>query len=158
MAQEIERKFLVANEDWRTGVVATRSLCQAYLARTDKVSARVRIADGKEAFLTIKSAAAGTKRSEFEYPVPVEDARELIALCQGRTIDKTRHIAEFGGDRWEIDVFAGALAGLVIAEIELADEAAPFERPPWLGAEVTGNPDYYNAALALGTPPGGTRG
>jgi adenylate cyclase len=152
MAHEIERKFLVSGENWRSSVTATKSLHQAYLARTDQLSARVRIVDGKEAFLTIKSAGAGATRSEFEYPIPVEDARELMELREGRIIEKVRHIAKIDGMRWEIDVFAGELIGLVIAEIELADEDTGFEHPRWLGREVTHDPAYYNAALALGGP------
>jgi adenylate cyclase len=156
MGREIERKFLVSDESWREAVAATKSLRQAYLARTDRLSARVRIIDDKEAFLTMKSAEAGMTRAEFEYAIPVEDARELMELGQGRLIEKVRHIVETGGARWEIDVFDGELAGLVIAEIEFSDAGAHFERPAWLGREVTGDPAYYNATLALeGLPHGG---
>lgn len=155
MAWEIERKFLVIDESWRGGVSATMALQQAYLARTDRLSARVRIIDGAQACLAIKSSGAGEIRLEYEYAIPVEDARELMELRQGGLIEKTRHIVETGGARWEVDVFGGGLAGLVVAEIELDEIEKPFERPAWLGHEVTGDPAYYNAALAIGGLPAG---
>lgn len=157
MALEIERKFLVIDESWRGGVSAKISLQQAYLARTERLSARVRIIGGTDALLAIKSSGAGAVRSEYEYAIPVGDARELMELRQGALIEKTRHIVGQGSARWEVDVFGGGLAGLVIAEIELATVDAAFARPPWLGREVTGDPAYYNAALALaGLPAGAT--
>jgi adenylate cyclase len=153
MAREIERKFLVAGDGWRQNVVAVKSLRQAYLARTDRLSARVRIVDGTSATITLKSAQAGTTRSEYEYAIPVDDALELLELRQGTLIDKTRHIVAAGGLRWEIDVFAGALEGLIIAEIELPDAGTEIRRPVWLGREVTDDAAYYNANLSLGVPP-----
>lgn len=155
MALEIERKFLVIGESWRRDASASLALRQAYLARTERLSARVRVIDEREAFLAIKSSGAGAVRSEYEYAIPVSDALELIELRQGEVIAKTRHIVENAGARWEIDVFEGALSGLVIAEIELAGTDAAFERPDWLGREVTGDPAYYNAALALAGLPAG---
>src|SRR5690606_33517503 len=108
-----------------------------------RASVRVRIA-GDEAFLNIKSRAVGHTRQEFDYPVPLADARALLALCVGGTIDKQRHYVEHAGRLWEVDEFLGDNAGLVVAEIELgrADEA--FERPDWIGAEVTDDVRYYN--------------
>lgn len=153
MAQEIERKFLVVSEGWRDGITATQALSQAYLARTDSLSARVRIVDGRHAFLALKSSRPGPTRSEFEYAIPVADACDLMQLRQGRVIEKTRHIVEAGGSRWEVDIFGGELAGLAIAEIELARADDAFARPGWLGREVTDDPAYYNAALALGGMP-----
>lgn len=148
MGREIERKFLVEGDGWRTGVTRSRVFRQGYLAQTPHVSVRVRLGEG-EARLTIKGAEAGTSRAEFEYAIPAGDARELLALREGIVIEKTRHDVPAGGDTmWEIDEFAGALAGLVLAEIELADETQAFERPAWLGREVTDDPRYYNAALA----------
>src|SRR5690606_9873858 len=110
-------------------------------------SVRVSIA-GDQAFLNIKSRDAGHTRQEFDYPIPVEDGRALLALCVGGLIDKRRHHVNHAGHLWEGDEFLGDNAGLVVAEIELgrADEA--FERPPWLGAEVTDDARYYNLALA----------
>lgn len=112
-----------------------------------KASVRVRI-QGSEAYLNLKSRELGHTRQEFDYPIPVEDARALLALCVGGRIDKRRHLVRHAGHLWEVDEFLGDNAGLVVAEIELdhADEA--FERPGWLGAEVTDDPRYYNLALA----------
>ncbi len=152
MAKEIERKFLVAGEGWRDQATGSKSLRQGYLAETDKLVIRVRIVDEAEAYLTFKSALRGTTRAEFEYPVPLDDARALIELHQGLVIEKRRHLVPFDGFTWEVDVFAGAHAGLVIAEIELPAEDTPFERPDWLGREVTGERRYYNASLALERP------
>jgi adenylate cyclase len=148
MATEIERKFLVTGDAWRP--LASRSIAirQAYLSQIDKTSIRIRIVDDVKAFLTIKSPELGPARSEFEYSIPVDDARALMALRTGIAIEKRRHIVQLGGMRWEIDVFEGAHAGLIIAEIELPDAEAAFGRPPWLGEEVTGDPRYYNAHLA----------
>lgn len=149
MGREIERKFLVAGDGWRRSVVAAKSLRQGYLARTDRISARVRVEDDRSATMTLKSAQPGIARSEYEYAIPVEDALELLELRQGKLVEKTRHIVEAGGMRWEVDVFAGELAGLVLAEIELPDTDTHFERPDWLGREVTHETGYYNAALAM---------
>lgn len=147
MGVEIERKFLVASDGWRSEVASHSHIRQAYLAVNDMSTVRVRITDDA-AFLTIKSAGPALRRDEFEYPIPLEDAEALLALRSGRLIEKRRHIVPQGALRWEIDVFAGDLAGLVIAEIELPDEATAFARPAWLGAEVTGDARYANAGLA----------
>ena len=152
MAKEIERKFLVAGEGWRDRVARSRGLRQGYLAQTGKLAARVRILDDAEAVLTIKSAAPGTTRSEFEYPIPLADARALLELASGLVIEKRRHLVPLDGLTWEVDVFEGAHAGLVLAEVELPAEDTPFERPDWLGPEVTDDRRYYNANLALQRP------
>ncbi len=148
MAEEIERKFLVSGAGWRSRVERSVAVRQAYLTRGDALTMRVRIFDDKDAFLTIKSAQPGMTRSEFEYVIPLADARDLIQLHTGLVIEKCRHIVRLGKDLWEVDVFEGAHAGLVIAEIELSSEDSSFERPDWLGAEVTHDPRYYNANLA----------
>lgn len=148
MATEVERKFLVTGDEWRDQVAHSVAIRQAYLSFTAAMAIRIRIVDDAKAFLTIKSAEPGIARSEFEYPVPLEDARGLIELRTGQVIEKRRHLVRFRGAQWEIDVFEGAHAGLVIAEIELADENAAFEHPPWLGKEVTGEARYYNVNLA----------
>lgn len=153
MATEIERKFLLGGDGWRSQVKSAHRLKQAYLARTGQLSARVRTVDGKRGFLTIKSAEPGMSRAEYEYEIPVADAEELMRLREGRLIEKTRHLVESGSLTWEIDVFHGALAGLAIAEVELPSEDAAFERPAWLGREVTGENAYYNAHLAMGEGP-----
>ena len=148
MGQEIERKFLVADDGWRADVERSVAVTQGYLALTDRAVIRVRIVDDATATLTIKSAASGAVRDEFEYAIPLDDARALLALHLGRLIEKRRHIVRIAGARWEIDVFAGDHQGLVLAEIELADAASPIDPPPWLGREVTGEARYYNARLA----------
>ena len=149
MATEIERKFLVSGNEWQGLAVRSTMIRQVYLSGGDTAATvRIRIVDDAKAFLTIKSPQLGPVRSEFEYSIPPEDARELIKLRTGLAIEKRRHIVEVGDARWEIDVFEGAHAGLVIAEIELPDADAIFERPQWLGEEVTGDPRYYNAHLA----------
>lgn len=152
MGVEIERKFLVASEAWRDDVTSHNDIRQAYLAVSGNATVRVRIKD-KAAFLTIKSASPAMRRDEFEYPIPLDDAEALLALRTGRLIEKRRHIVPQGALRFEIDVFAGDLAGLVIAEIELPDEATTFARPAWLGEEVTGDPRYANARLATNGAP-----
>ncbi|MBS0248542.1 MAG: CYTH domain-containing protein [Proteobacteria bacterium] len=147
MGIEIERKFLLASEAWRDQVVSHSNIRQAYLAVTDTNTVRVRVTD-TAAFLTIKSAGQAMSRDEFEYSIPLGDAKALLALRAGRLIEKRRHIVPHGSLRWEIDVFSGELAGLVIAEIELPSEDTIFERPAWLGEEITGDRRYANASLA----------
>ena len=158
MAEEIERKFLVAGEGWRAAAAGSRVLRQGYLALTERMALRVRILDDAEALLTIKSAEPGTTRAEFEYPIPLADARDLLKLHVGLVIEKRRHIVPLDGLTWEVDVFEGAHAGLVIAEVELPAADAPFARPDWLGREVTEDRRYYNASLALERPDGDAAG
>jgi adenylate cyclase len=147
--REIERKFLVAGDAWRTLAESSRRLRQAYLAETDRAVVRVRIVDDDYAVLTIKSAEAGLSRQEFEYPLPKSDAETLIELRQGSILDKTRFHVSHEGHIWEIDVYGGENSGLVIAEIELASEDVAVEPPAWLGDEVTGDRRYYAARLAV---------
>jgi adenylate cyclase len=146
--QEIERKFLVADDGWRAHAGAGRRLKQAYLAETDRAVFRTRIADGAAATLTIKSAEAGLSRQEFEYDLPVEDAEALVKLRQGSVLEKTRFDVPFGGRKWEIDVYGGDNEGLVVAEVEIESETADVELPPWIGREVTGEERYYASQLA----------
>lgn len=154
MGQEIERKFLVVGDGWRLEGGKQTSIMQAYVAMGEKAQVRVRIIDGETAKLTVKDRVPGAVRAEFEYAIPVEDARVMLALRTGGLIEKTRNIVPFGGMQWEVDVFGGALAGLVLAEVELDDAARHFTLPPWAGREVTGDARYYNAALAIsGTVP-----
>jgi CYTH domain-containing protein len=145
MGIEIERKFLVVGDDWRAAPGVP--VAQGYLNRDKARTVRVRIAD-RQAWLTVKGLSTGATRAEFEYPIPVADAEQLLALCDGPVVRKTRRVVEHAGARWEIDEFEGDNAGLVVAEIELACEDAPFEPPPWLGAEVTHDPRYFNSSLA----------
>jgi adenylate cyclase len=146
MPREIERKFLLKNDAWRSEVTRSRLLCQGYLASGGRASVRVRVA-GAEAWLNIKIGGLVASRQEYEYPVPLDEARELLAAAEGPLIEKTRHFVECGGVTFEIDEFHGDNAGLVVAEVELEREDAPFPRPPWLAAEVTQIRRYYNVCL-----------
>ncbi|MCJ2188740.1 CYTH domain-containing protein [Novosphingobium beihaiensis] len=155
MTIEIERKFLIADDAWRAQVTGQKHIRQAYLSDSGGASVRVRVVDGSSAKLTVKGATRtdgpALSRAEFEYTIPVEDALAMLELRTGRVLEKTRHLVPAGpGRTWEVDVFAGALEGLVLAEIELdrADEDVP--QPEWLGREVTGDPQYSNTALAKG--------
>lgn len=148
MAVEIERKFLVRDDSWREQVERSIPMRQGYLHRDDRTAIRVRIF-GDQAHLNIKASDDGIHRHEFEYPIPLADARALFEqVVQGDVLEKVRHELHFGGHRWEIDEFLGDNAPLVVAEIELASADQPFERPPWLGEEVSSDPRYYNANLA----------
>ena len=147
MGLEIERRFLVTGDGWRAAAIGTRRLHQGYLAREDGVTVRLRVADGA-AKLTIKGPG-GLVRPEFEYAIPAQEAEEMLAtLCTGRRLVKTRHDVPHGGLMWEVDVFEGPLAGLVVAEVELPHAAHLLDLPPWAGREVTEDPRYSNAALA----------
>jgi adenylate cyclase len=148
MGFEIERKFLVTNDAWRAGAIEHRRLRQAYLTSDDKASIRVRIKDNGDATLTIKSRGAELRRLELEYSVPTLEAEAMIPLRRGSIIEKVRHKVPFGGLTWEVDVFAGENEGLVIAEVELSQEHQLIELPSWVGAEVTGQAQYYNGSLA----------
>jgi len=149
MPFEIERKFLVRGSAWRDHATECYQIRQAYLASEGKASIRVRIKDKGGAALTIKSRTAERRRLELEYPIPVLEAEALIALRRGSIIEKDRYIVPHAGKSWEVDVFAGSNAGLVIAEVELQDEHERVPLPPWAGPEVTGQAPYYNSALTV---------
>jgi len=146
MPREIERKFLVKNDEWRRLAHRSQRMSQGYLASGGRVSLRVRIA-GDEARLNMKTGGLVASRQEYEYPIPIADARELLALAIGPLIDKTRHFVEHGGMTWEVDEFHGDNTGLVVAELELTREDEQFPRPPWAGVEVTQLARYYNSCL-----------
>jgi adenylate cyclase len=146
MALEIERKFLLRDEGWRKQVERSLAMRQAYLGG-DGVSVRVRF-EGDQARLNIKQLRLGLVRDEFEYAIPLVDARRLMELAAGGGTEKTRHFVRHAGMLWEIDEFHGDNQGLIVAEVELESEHQEFERPPWLGKEVTGAERYYNVALA----------
>jgi len=154
MPVEIERKFLVTGDGWRAAAHRVIPMAQGYIndqaamdSGAQKASVRVRIQD-QEAFLNLKSRELGHTRQEFEYPLPLDDARALLALCVGGLIDKRRHLVQHQGHLWEVDEFLGDNAGLVVAEIELESADEAFAKPDWIGAEVTDDPRYYNLALA----------
>ncbi len=146
MSIEIERKFLVRNNGWKIDAHG-QHYTQGYLSTDPDRVVRVRLA-GEQAWLTIKSRAVALVRAEFEYPIPAADARTLLGqLCRGPLIDKTRYRLPHAGHVWEVDEFHGENAGLVVAEIELSRADEPFERPAWLGDEVSADPRYGNSSL-----------
>jgi len=147
MATEIERKFLLRNDSWRQLADAGTRFSQGYMIGSSQASVRVRI-EGDQANLNIKSATLGIQRHEFEYSIPLDEAREMLeTLCEKPIIDKFRYRLHYGEHEWEIDVFEGDNAGLVVAEIELEHEDEAFERPDWLGEEVSHDVRYYNVNL-----------
>lgn len=154
MGIEIERKFLVTDDGWRAAAHAVIPMAQGYIndmaamdSGAQKASVRVRI-QGDAAYLNIKSRELGHTRQEFDYPIPVDEARALLALCVGGLVEKNRHYVEHAGRLWEVDEFLGANAGLVVAEVELEAVDAPLAKPDWAGAEATHAQRYYNLALA----------
>lgn len=149
MSKEIERKFLVAGE-FRQEATGSCRLVQGYISADPDRTVRVRV-KGDKGFLTIKgrSSEDGLSRYEWEKEIPVSEALELMNLCESGVIDKTRYLVPVGDHTYEVDVFHGANEGLVLAEIELTDEQEVFEKPSWLGEEVTGDPRYYNSMLSL---------
>lgn len=149
MGQEIERKFLVAGEGWRDEPGKEKQIVQAYIGMGEKAQVRVRIIDGTSAVLTVKDCGTGLVRQEYEYAVPPADARAMLELRTGGLIEKTRKEIRRGDLVWEVDCYSGGLAGLVVAEVELADSDDQAPLPDWAGREVTGDPRYYNATLAL---------
>ena len=147
MAQEIERKFRVANDDWRAMATSSSSIKQGYLSSSAEATVRVRLEDNLGT-LTIKSKTKGITRNEFEYAIPAQEAKELLMLCRGPLIEKIRYRILQENHTWEIDVFEGDNDGLIIAEIELTSEDDYFAKPQWLGEEVSGDSRYYNSNLA----------
>ncbi|ARO87737.1 CYTH domain-containing protein [Nitrosospira lacus] len=148
MNKEIERKFLVEDKNadsWRNAIYS--EIRQGYLSVDKQRTVRVRIA-GDSAYLTIKGITAGATRAEYEYPIPVAHAREMLDdLCLRPLIEKRRYRVGYGGLVWEVDEFYGDNAGLIVAEVELKSAQQVFDRPPWAGEEVTDDPRYYNANL-----------
>jgi adenylate cyclase len=147
MAKEIERKFLVKGEFKDQAFKATR-ITQGYLSSVPERTVRVRV-KGEKGFITIKGIgnASGASRYEWEKEIPVDEVKELLLICEPGVIDKTRYLVKAGEYTFEVDEFYGDNEGLTVAEIELPDENAAFERPDWLGEEVTGDPRYYNSML-----------
>ncbi|RZA33109.1 MAG: CYTH domain-containing protein [Lysobacteraceae bacterium] len=146
MGVEIERKFLLAGEGWRS-LGEPVLLRQGYLCSDPERTVRVRI-EGDAGVLTIKSKSTGATRGEWEYPIPLDEAEELLdRLCERPLVEKYRRRIPYAGFTWEVDEFLGENAGLVVAEIELPREDAAFDKPDWLGQEVTGDKRYYNSSL-----------
>lgn len=146
MPIEIERKFLVSGTNWRQSEGVRYR--QGYLNLDKERTVRVRLTE-KQAFLCVKGISTGASRSEFEYEIPTDDAEQLLKLCTGSTIQKVRHTMICAGTKWEIDEFLGDNTGLVIAEVELESENQFFEKPEWVGMEVTHDPRYFNSNLAV---------
>lgn len=147
MALEIERKFLLASDDWRSLARSRQLMRQGYLTGGSRCSIRARIS-ADDAWINLKAKRSGMTRLEFEYPIPVADADEILReLCEGPLVEKYRHEVLVGSHRWEIDEFIGDNDGLIVAEIELGSEQEDFARPVWLGREVTDDERYYNFNL-----------
>jgi adenylate cyclase len=148
MALEIERKFRVTSDAWRAQAHSRRLLRQGYLANTERASVRVRLDEG-QGWLSVKAMRRGMSRDEYEVVVPLTDAQEMLdRLCEGFIIEKWRHLVQHLGSTWEVDEFLAENAGLVIAELELPSEDAAFERPGWIGTEITDEERFYNVRLA----------
>ena len=148
MSQEIERKFLVKDDSYKQMASSFSHIIQGYICRTTGRTVRVRLRDEK-AYLTIKgpSPDGGLSRYEWEHEIPGREALELMQLCERGVIDKVRYLVPYGGHTFEVDEFFGANEGLVMAEVELGAVDESFERPPFLGEEVTGDRRYYNSCL-----------
>ncbi|MFZ1327200.1 MAG: CYTH domain-containing protein, partial [Candidatus Contendobacter sp.] len=145
MGTEIEHKFLLRDERWRQQTTRSVRMRQGYLTSDERCSVRVRVA-GDQGFLNVKSGTLGIQRSEYEYPIPLAEAEEILdTLCAKPVLEKTRHYVLVGEHCWEVDEFAGANAGLIVAEVELSRPDEPFERPDWAGEDVSGDPRYYNS-------------
>jgi len=148
MAKEIERKFLVAHQAWRESVNTIHVYRQGYLSYDSERTVRVRATE-VTGYLTIKGITEGLTRDEFEYEIPLADALALLQLCERPAVEKKRYIVPNGAHVWEVDVFEGVNEGLVVAEIELGSEDEAFDKPNWLGNEVSGDRKYSNSALSL---------
>lgn len=146
MAIEIERKFLVRDDSWRPLAAQSIPILQAYICSSTQRAVRVRTAGGR-AWLSVKSAVTSLKRREYEYEIPLADARELFGICPRPPLEKVRHKVLHEGKVWEIDEYGGENSGLVVAEIELAGEDEKFPMPPWAGEEVSDDPRYLSVCL-----------
>ena len=146
MATEIERKYLVEGTEWRQPG-AGAEFRQGYLSTVKERTVRVRLA-GDRGFLTVKGITVGAARTEFEYEIPADDARFMLAdLCEQPIVEKTRYLIDWEGMTWEVDEFLGDNAGLVVAEVEMDDPDAEIALPPWIGEEVTDDHRYFNSNL-----------
>lgn len=150
MGVEIERKYLVKSRDYEGMATASIKIEQGYLSASPTATVRLRISErsdgGSHAYITVKSKTVGMSRGEWEYEIPVDDARQMMGLC-ARKLKKTRYIVPYEGFVWEVDAFRGKLSWLVVAEVELPSEDAKAPLPPFVGDDVTGNPAYYNSNL-----------
>lgn len=148
MAKEIERKFLVKDQSFMSMAGKVDRIEQGYVSLRPGGTVRVRIKNDR-AYLTVKGLNKGAVRDEWEYEIPMTDAREMVdRVTEGIVIKKLRYNVDFQGRKWEVDVFEGVHQGLILAEVELESADAPIELPPFIGEEVTGNPQYYNSVLS----------
>lgn len=146
MAKEIERKFLVTGDSYKSLATSSHTIMQAYLSTTHDATVRLRVIDSR-GFITVKGITNGCTRDEWEYGIPADDARAMAVLPGVKTLEKTRWLVPWEGFTWEVDEFHGRLEGLVIAEVEMPSEDCDPPLPPFVGAEVTGDPAYYNSNL-----------
>jgi adenylate cyclase len=147
MAHEIERKFLLTNDGWRAGVTQTEQLRDGLIARFGGAKVRIRQASDR-AWITVKGPRSGITRAEFEYEIPLADAEEMLrTVCEGPILEKVRHCVPHGGRIWAIDIYQGALAGVTLAEVELQSETEALDVPPWVGREITHDPQFRKQAL-----------
>jgi adenylate cyclase len=147
MAIEIERRFRLSSDAWRAGVARSTRITQGYLAITEYSVIRVRVRE-HEGYVTIKSRDGALAREEFEYAVPLDDARSLLKLCGEKVLEKVRHEVDYGGYLWEIDEYLAPFENLIIAEVELQSESENPPPPPWIGDDITHDGNFSNAALA----------
>ena len=148
MAFEIEHKYLVDNDSYKEMATGKLEIRQGYLNRNPDRTVRVRTM-GSKGFLTVKSRNHGDKRLEFEYEIPDHDAIEMLKLAEPGIVEKTRYIIPYGNLIWEVDEFHGSLKGVVVAEVEIPETDTIYEKPPFIGVDITGNPAYYNSNLKL---------
>ena len=149
MAFEIERKFLVNEKKISAQILkAGEKISQGYLCTEPARTVRIRIKGG-QGFLTIKSVNVGIVRKEFEYPIPLEDAQELLKLCEPNILEKIRYKVDYKGKIWEVDIFCGRHEGLILAEVELSTTNEIVTLPDWIEKEVSNDPQYFNSNLVL---------
>ena len=148
MAYEIEHKYLVIDDSFRAMAIGKVKICQGYLNRNPDRTVRVRTM-GENGFLTVKSRNHGAKRLEFEYEIPGSDAEEILKLAEPGIVKKTRYFVPFGGLVWEVDEFHGSQEGVIVAEVEIPDDGHIYEKPPFIGEDITGNPAYYNSNMKV---------
>ncbi|WP_327070463.1 CYTH domain-containing protein [Kitasatospora sp. NBC_01250] len=155
MGTERERKFLVTGEDWRAEAVSAHRIRQGFLSRDLERVVRIRVVDDRAGYLTVKGARSGISRPEYEYPIPVADAIEMLdRMCLPGRIDKVRHVCGADGYQLTVDEFGGVHQGLLLAEVEYDEGVTDAVLPGWLGTEVTDDDRYSNAVLAAGAVPG----
>ena len=147
MAFEIEHKYLVINDSYRQMATGKLDIRQGYLNRNPDRTVRIRTI-GNKGFLTVKGRNKGEIRLEFEYEIPYEEADEILNMAEPGIVEKTRYIVPFQGLVWEVDEFHGSLRGVVVAEVELPETEMVYEKPPFVGEDITGNAAYYNSNLS----------